>query len=57
MCGGVALPVVNSKSKALAFVIHPFISAEELKMDPHPRVFMTLVFLLVPMFPPDPDVP
>lgn len=52
---GALLPFVNLKSKALVFVIHHFISAEELNVAPHARVFVTLVFLLV--LPADPDVP
>lgn len=48
--------VGNSKSKVLVFVIHHFISAEELNVAPRPRQFMTLVFLFVPVLLPDPDV-
>lgn len=55
--GGRILPFVNSKSKALVFVTHHFQSAEELNVVPHPRLFMTLVFLCVPVLPPDPNVP
>lgn len=38
---------MNSKRKVLVFVIHHFISAEDLNVAPYPRAFMTLLLLLM----------
>jgi len=41
------LPFGNSKRKVLVFVIHHFMSAEELNVAHHPRAFMVLLILLM----------